>query len=168
MTSLRSLAPRRRGFSLIEMCLVITVLAIVGALAVPAAARTMARQRVTAAAQHLAADVAQARQEANQQGLPVHLETQTGANWCWAVTRHAGCGCGEPSPCRLKVTRAADHPGVTLAAARSLQLSPDGSANHSVAASLQAGSETVQVDVGPLGRARWCDPQGHIAGMKKC
>ncbi len=195
MRSFHSLLPLRRGFSLVESCIVIAVLAIVSSLTVPAVARSLARQRVAAAAQNLVADIAQARQEANQRGLAVHVETQTGAQWCWAVTRHAGCGCSSgggssgggsssgnssgsgsgsgstnttTSPCQLKVIRQADYPGVTLRAASSMRLDPEGTADRSIAATLQAGEQRVQVEVGPMGRARLCDPQGQMTGMKRC
>jgi type IV fimbrial biogenesis protein FimT len=184
VNSLQSLGRRRRGFSLVEFCITLAVLAIVSSLTVPAVARTLARQRVVAAAQDLAADIAQARQEASSRGSPMHVETQTGADWCWAVTRHAGCGCGNtssdsgngngagtgigPSTCRLKVIRPADYPGVTLSAASNLRLEADGIANQSIAATLQAGEERVQVEVGPMGRARLCAPQGAVSGLKRC
>jgi Tfp pilus assembly protein FimT len=153
---------------LVEFCITLAVLALVGSLTVPAVARSMARQRVVAAAYHLAADIAQARQEASSRGLPMHLQTQTGADWCWAVTTQAECGCAGPSVCRLKTILSTDYPGVTLSAARSMRLEPDGTVNHSVAATLHAGAERVQVEVGPMGRARLCDPQGQIQGLKRC
>lgn len=180
VSSLQSLRSCRRGFSLVEFCIALAVLAIISSLTVPAVARTLARQRVVAAAQDLAADIAQARQEASSRGLPMHLEVQTGADWCWAVTRHAGCGCGatnhtvsskvitQANGCQLKVIGPADYPGVTLSAASSLRLDADGTADHSVAATLQAGDTRVQVEVGPLGRARLCAPQGAVSGMRHC
>ncbi len=163
-----SLGRRRRGFSLVELCIVLAVLAVLGSLAVPAAARSMARQRVVAAAQHLVADIAQARYEAARQGLPMHVETQAGANWCWAVTTQPGCGCEGHLVCRLKVTRKADHPGVSLQAAHDLALNADGSSDPTAAATLQAGDWQIRVEVGAMGRARLCTPGSEIAGIKRC
>ena len=89
---------RRRGLTLLELSIVMAVLAILGALAVPSMAERLAGERLLSAASMYAADIADARHEAARRGQPLHVQASAGPAWCWAVATHAPCACGESTP----------------------------------------------------------------------
>lgn len=172
-------AARPRGLTLLELMAVLALLALLGGLALPSLAGSLQRHRLMAAAQHLAADLAEARHEAARSGEPLHLRVQAqsqvqtpeAGGWCWSVARSADCACGAPAPCQLGQVRAADHPGVTLHEATAVRLDPQGTTTggHTTVALLQARSGAqLRVDLSALGRPRVCAPGGAWAGVTPC
>jgi type IV fimbrial biogenesis protein FimT len=156
-----------RGFTLIEIAITLAVLAILGALALPGLGAGLERTRLHAAAQSLAADLAEARFEAARRGTPLHLVVNAGErDACWAVATQADCTCGAPQPCQLRRVTQADLAGVRLLEARAVQLDPQGQVQQPVQAATLAsrsGDERLRVDVSALGRARVCAVSGHRA-----
>ena len=187
---------RRRGLTLLELAIAMAVMAILGALAVPSMAARLRAERLLAAAELYAADIADARHEAARRGQALHVAGRAlGAPasasspsvpaWCWSVATHAGCACGdgaggstpdgapEPAPaaapaCRLKTVPAGDHPGVTLVQAHPVQMQPDGQATPALAAVFAAGERQLHVQVSRFGRARVCDPAGSSSRVARC
>lgn len=159
---------RRRGLTLLELMIAIAVLAVLSTLALPSMGRQLERHRLQAAAEALAADLAEARFEAARRGQALHLDVHPATPWCWAVTTAPGCHCGTPQVCQLRAVRAEDHRGVRLLAAAPVRFDSDGRADGSLGAVLEAGSERLQVEVGALGRARICDPQGRLPRVPRC
>ena len=159
---------RRRGLTLIEFVIALAVLAVLGSLALPMLGQQLSRQRLVSAAELLAADIADARQEAARRGGALQLQSSTGSHWCWAVTTTPDCPCQAAAACRLKAAGADDHPGISLIAGQSLQFEADGQAQAAVAAVFAAGVDRVQVEVTRFGRARVCDPVGAISKLPRC
>jgi prepilin-type N-terminal cleavage/methylation domain-containing protein len=159
---------RRRGLTLLELMIVIGVLAVLSTLALPSMGRQLERHRLQAAAEALTADLAEARFEAARRGQALHLDVHPSTPWCWAVTTAPGCHCGTPQACQLRAVRAEDHRHVRLVAARPVRFDSDGRADGGLGAVLEAGSERLQVEVGVLGRARICDPQGRLPRVPRC
>lgn len=184
----RMISPRaQRGLTLLELAVVLAVLAVLGALALPSMAARLRVERLQAAAEMLAADIADARHEAARRGQALHIEGRaaegSGPAWCWSVATAPACPCGSESPapssspgtvsptaaaCRLKTVPAGDHPGVTLVQSQPVHVQPDGQANAVVAAVLAAGDRQLQVQVSRFGRARVCDPAGASTRVPRC
>lgn len=181
---------RARGLTLLELAIVLAVLAILGALALPSMVARLRSERLHSAAQMLAADIAHARHEAARRGSALHIEARgQGADWCWAVASQAGCDCrpaagaGEavaPLPstpavptaahaaCPLKTVPAREHPGVQLIESHPVSLLADGLASAGLVAAFAAGEQQLQVHLSRFGRARICDPAGASAKLPKC
>ncbi len=148
--------------------MVLALVAVLSTLALPSMGRQLERHRLLAAAEALAADLAEARFEAARRGQALHLDVQPTTPWCWAVTTAPGCACGTAQVCQLRTVRAEDHRGVRLLAAQSVRFDSDGRADGRLGAVLEAGSERLHVEVGALGRARICDPEGRLARVPRC
>jgi type IV fimbrial biogenesis protein FimT len=167
-------AVARRGLTLLELMIALAIVAVLASLALPSMGASMARQRLKAAAEGLAADLAQARQEAAHRSAPLHLSVRTGAHWCWATVDASGCDCHAALPCRLKATPAEDHPGVRLAQAAPVSFLPSGDTSLAAAASTKVAEfesergERLRVDMTRLGRARICAPGGALPGYPAC
>lgn len=157
-----------RGLTLVELAIALAVVAILGTLALPSMGRQLERHRLHAAAQALASDLAEARFEAARRGQSLHLGLRTDAAWCWAVTPAPGCDCTRAQACQLKRVHADEHRGVRLVAGAPLQFDADGRVSGPMTATLEAGSERLRVEVGALGRARVCDPQGLQPRVPRC
>lgn len=180
----------RRGLTLLELALVMAVLAILGALAVPSMAARLRTERLQTAAEMLVADIADARHEAARRGQPLHVEARIGtseasasgpgtdsgsggaakpAAWCWSVATAPACPCGTATAaCRLKNVPAPEHPGVQLVSAQPVMLQPDGQASPVLAAVFAGGDRQLHVQVSRFGRARVCDPAGASNRVPRC
>jgi len=160
---------RRRGVTLLELMIALALLAIVASLALPPFAGAAQRTRLKAAAETLAADLASARFEAAQRGLPVYLKFGAGPGWCWSVATSPGCACASQQACQIKSERGADHPGIELLKAGDARFDPAGPADGSIGAAFQtARGERLQVDLSALGRASICAPAAPVAGYPAC
>jgi type IV fimbrial biogenesis protein FimT len=163
-------ARARAGVTLLELAIVLAVLAVLGALAVPTLGARLERQRLSAAAQALAADLANARFEAAQRGQALHVQPSAGAPWCWAVGTQAACDCAQPQPCHLHRVPDTAHPGVRLVQASAVRLEPGGAAGTlaQVATFESRRGEQLRVLLLPMGRARICASAGTLAEYAPC
>jgi len=83
-----------RGFTLVEMMMVVFIIAILAVMGFPAMNRMMSTQAVRSAAYNLFADLVYARSEAITRGTTVTVEAATGTNnWGsqgWTIRENAG------------------------------------------------------------------------------
>ncbi|MDO8375833.1 MAG: GspH/FimT family pseudopilin [Aquabacterium sp.] len=163
------------GFTLLELVIALTIVGMLGAMALPSFASLVARQRLHAAAHHLQADIALARHEAGKRAQPVHLVFQPGTQWCYVLSAGIGIDCRQaavaPGNGVIKVVRAADHPGVLLLEATAMAL--DGHSGASLtglghARFASSEGQLLQVRLGQLGRASVCAPAAKVAGIAAC
>ncbi len=79
--------PAQRGFTLVEMLTVVTVLVLLLSLAVPGMGKLMAKQKVSAAATNLHLSLVRARSEAMKLNTAVTLSPLSGSAWSsgWKV-----------------------------------------------------------------------------------
>lgn len=159
-----------RGLTLIELLVGVAVLALLASLAVPAMGHQLARWKLQAVAEQLAADLAQARWDAVERGRTQHLLVQGGEQWCWSVSEAPGCACDEPRVCQRQRFAAPRHAGVIVEAPARISFAPTADAR-SAAASLALSSrsgERLRVLLSPLGRTRVCAPDGPRMGYGAC
>ena len=164
-----SRASRMRGLTLIELMVALGMLAVLMTLAVPSFGSIMARQKLKAAAEDLAMDLAEMRLQATQRGMTTHLQFSGGANWCYALAMSSGCDCRVAQACQLKTVRASDRHGVLLVDSEDVAFAPLGGRGQGHA-TLQTsdGTQSLRVTVGPLGRASLCAPGPAVSGYPAC
>lgn len=152
----------RRGLTLLELLAALAVLAVLASLALPSMGAIAQRHRLAAAAEALAGDLMQARQEAARTGQALHLRAELlgGGRWCWSVSPRSDCGCddepGLPRACALAQASTRSHPGVQLMQPLQLQLAPEGVAAATLAELASADGQRLRVQVAALGRAHIC------------
>ena len=102
-----------RGFSLLELMIVIVVASILLAVAMPAWEGFGDRGKVRSAAQALAGDLTYARSESLARGtsasVSLSIVTNDASDWCYAITTNAACDCRiedpeEPGFCALVIS----------------------------------------------------------------
>jgi type IV fimbrial biogenesis protein FimT len=161
----RAAAARSRGVTLLELMVGLAVLAILGALALPAMGQRMDRQRLAVAAETLAADLTDGRFEAARRGLGMSLSAvpaSGGRPWCWTLSTTNGsspgdCVCAQTRSCGHRSVSGLDHPGVKMTQGRQVLLAADGSALRATAAVFESRQgERLRVDMLALGRSRIC------------
>ena len=156
-----------RGFTLVELAVVMATIVTLATLALPYYGDTMARQRLKAAAENLALDLAEARQEAARLGAPVHVSVRAGPDWCWAITTTQGCSCRAAAPCRIKPMAGSSFAGIALVSGKDLSFDPAGSGTPSSTRLQTLKGEVLVVTTTALGRARICAPQA-MPGYASC
>lgn len=159
----------QRGLTMLELCIAIAVLAVLGAIAVPTLGARLDQQRLYTAAEALVADINEGRFEAARQGRALHLVMQTGDSWCWAVVTQAACPCGQAQACELRSAQPRDHGGVRLLQGQNMALTATGRIDAAASTTLESrrGSR-LRVDVQSLGRARVCTLLGSQARYPAC
>lgn len=149
------------GVTMIELVIALAVLVVLGTLALPSFGSRLDQQRLSTAAEMLVSDINEARFEAARQGREMHIVTQTGNGWCWAVATSADCACGQAQACELRSARGPDHAGVVLLEAQSLHLLPTGQAQAPASALLESrNGQQLRVQTQQMGRAHICVARG--------
>jgi type IV fimbrial biogenesis protein FimT len=162
---------RSAGLTLLELMIAMVILATLVGMATPSFSAVLGRHRLKAAAEHLAGDVAEARLEAARRGSAVHLNFQTGEQWCYVLTTSVDGGCAGSDSGRLKRVVAADHPGLKLADAMPMVLDGSGASGALLpghALFVTARDEALQVRLSRLGRASACSPGASLPGATPC
>lgn len=83
------------GFTLLEAMIVVAILGILSAIAIPSFQDTIERSRLKQAVEGLKSDMQFARTEAIKRSQNVHVSRSTGnaGNWCYGLNFGANCTC---------------------------------------------------------------------------
>lgn len=180
-----------KGFTLLEVLVVMTIAGILAALAAPAFTKLLERGRLRGAAEQVFNDLQLARTEAIKRNADMWVTFSSASpttNWCYGLRVASTCTCTitdptDASACQidgvLRVTRGSDFRDVVLdpgffGVATQAAFSPrqgaaersDGQVrNGTVALSLK--SDSVNVIVARLGRVSTCTPDS-MPGFRSC
>lgn len=113
-------SPGARGFSLIELLVTITIVAILLVLAVPNYREWVANTRVRGAAESIQNGIRIARNEASQRGVNVRFElTSTDSSWQVCQLAASGTACSSSGSLFIEKHDVADTKGVIVTASKS-------------------------------------------------
>ena len=177
-----------KGFTLLELMIVMVIVAIGVALAVPAYQDVIQRRETTSKAEQLSAFLAYAQSEAvkTNEMISVQLSYTNKDDWCIGVSEgDSGCDCNVSNACLVngveKVLSSAtqttssmtDYNGDDLTFVfdpiRGTMISADlAEDSHHFALKSDNENWELQVDVGVTGRIRICYPNNIVPGYKPC
>lgn len=151
---------REQGLTLIEIMVVIAIIAIAAAIAVPSYNDTVDRQRLTQALETTLSDIRWAKSESVKRSLEVSVTFSTGANWSYTIM--------DANSTLLKTASNADFSTISLNstgfASNTLAFNPArGTANAGNVELTSARGHTGKVTVSSLGRSRICNFGGYEA-----
>jgi type IV fimbrial biogenesis protein FimT len=168
-----------RGFTMVELMVVVALVAIILALAVPSFTGTLARKRLEGVASELATDLQYARSEAAQRNAAVRVIIGTD---CYAVhvvgsTNATNCTTLGTGAVNLKTVQITD--GTSLAFVSSnakafIEFDPvrgmaidsaDADSSGHVTLTNSAGNWQIQARVSKQGRVKLCSPNNTVTGL---
>jgi type IV fimbrial biogenesis protein FimT len=168
-----------RGFTLIELMIVIALAAVLLSLAAPSFIGTLARKRMEGVAEVFGTDLQYARSEAVARNVEVRV-TAVAANGCYIVYAKPGadtCTCTPTASCTAPATEIKTvsfaGTGTSVAANASFNFEPvrgmvADSTTPTVTFSNTGGPWQLTTTVTPVGRASTCSPSGSLKGYPTC
>ena len=175
------------GYTLIEVMIVVAIIGIISALAVPAYSNYIEKQRVRHAAETVYGMVMQAKSEGPIRDTAITLNTNPAATpWCVGFATIANCDCTEADPTAagacsvnvagtdvLQVITGAEFQGVTLtesfAGGTDTTFTLPRNFPGAGTIGLQSGDWTLNVILSARGRIRICNPNANvIPGYEAC
>ncbi len=167
-----------RGFTLVEACTTLAVLALLAGAAMPSLQRLLHTRRLDAAAVQLATDLQFARGQALARNQPVRLRFSSGPGprSCYVIqpAGAAPCACpapGESCPGSLKTVSLGEGDAVAVhAPADSLLFDPRHGTSTPTGTLRLSGPDgrSVHQVVNVMGRVRSCSPQARVPGYPAC
>ncbi len=179
---------RARGFTLVELMVVVAIAAVLLTLVAPSFTNYFARKRLEGVFTEFATDIQYARSEAVQRNVPVRITFGSG---CYAIHTHpvgsTATSCTQAGGVTLgtgSIPLAMEIKTVQLDTGSALSISPrnsltfiqfdsirgmatfDGSVTTvgSVNLTTSAGSWQLRASITPVGRAQTCSPNGSVVG----
>jgi len=102
--------PKSAGFTLLEIMIVVAIIGILAAIAVPSYQDMLERNRLKQAAEGLKSDMQFARTEAIKRSNNVVVSRTTGSAgvWCYGLNINSSCDCASAGSCSIKTVAGTD------------------------------------------------------------
>lgn len=142
------------GFTLVELLMVVGLIGIVSAIAVPALMAEMPTYRLNGAARQVMSDLLAARMQAVSQNNQFVVTFDADNHRYTILDDDDGNGNADAGETAIVSDLHAEYPGINFTSTLNLTFMPDGTVNNSGSMSLAGCSETRTLDVTGAGRVR--------------
>lgn len=160
---------RFRGFTLVEALLTVTIVGILGALALPSFNDMRDKYRLKAAAEALYGDLQYGRSMAIRSNSTLHVSLTSS---CWGLNTSTACDCATANSCQAKQVPVSSFPGVTMetsAATTSFDGTRGLAGGGAIAVTFTSTlGKQARVSLSALGRTVLCSPSASIPDYPTC
>ena len=151
---------KNTGITLLELVIVIAILGILAAIAVPSYERLIERNRLKEAVEGLKSDLQFARTEAIKRSSDLRV-TLVAATWCYGIDDgNTACACGTAGDCAIKAVDGSQFQGISLDANNNVTFSFRRGTANATGSTLSSANYQARVVVSDVGRVRICTPSG--------
>ncbi len=158
------------GFSLIEIMIVVAIIGILTAIAVPSYQDMIERNRLKQAVEALKSDMQFARTEAIKRSNDLRL-TLIAATWCYGIDDgNTACNCGTVGDCAIKTVDGRQFQGITADNNNDVTFSFRRGTAGAMGSTFSSPNYQARVVVSNMGRVRICNPNGlkRLPGYPDC
>jgi len=89
------------GFTMLELLVVMTVVSILAASAIPTFNYISEKNKMESAVEQIVSDLQLIRYEAMKSHQSTYVSFTDGANWCYGLSSVSGCDCGVADSCQI-------------------------------------------------------------------
>ncbi|MDP3877248.1 MAG: prepilin-type N-terminal cleavage/methylation domain-containing protein [Methylobacter sp.] len=179
---------KNTGFTLLEVMIVVAIIGILAAIAVPSYQDMLERNRLKQAVEALKSDMQWMRTETIKQSCNLQASFTTGATWSYqifiplgtCVAQHVsnGCAAAATSNCNIRTADSTQFSGITMTTAAFFGFSTTGTgfdfrrgeARSNGRIELSSANYIAKVVIAPVGRVRICNIAGSngLSGYQNC
>jgi prepilin-type N-terminal cleavage/methylation domain-containing protein len=168
----------QKGFTLIELMIVVSILAVMAALAAPGFNDFIAKNRVKGAAEEIFGLILQAKSETTTRDTDMFVNVVNGSSWCVGYDTTPDCVCSGTVTCQVPVggvditqaIQSADYRNITLSSGSDITFrNPRITANPNSTITVTSGDWALNIVVSLRGRVLLCNPNGNVmTGYEAC
>jgi type IV fimbrial biogenesis protein FimT len=172
---------KNAGFTLLEVMIVIVIIGILAAIAMPSYQDMIERNRLKQVAEALKSDMQFARTEAIKRSLPVVVSRSPGTTgaWCYGLNVNTACTCTTAGSCVIKTVSGSDFSSaVTMTSAntnstfdyRRGTIAPVDSTTFTDVVTFSTNHYAATIEFNDVGKVWTCTPSGStgISGYPAC